>query len=247
MRKLIALVCFGLISFAAPSAPALASDTGQKVEPKTPIRGLCNQTMALVKSGMTRGELEKLATPDGGTFEVFTRERYVLTFCTIESQFNTKTENVIKIDVSFTPLSGGTASPLDKIAKLSTPYSEPPGSPDFYVTQICRDTFERISPVAPDGGRRLLKRSEIEQWASLAGGLQALFKGEMWILKSCEFTYPDAPGGEPAMAVLIDFQPAQPPPDPVYGTPPPSSAPERRPDDIVTHVSAGFMTPRFSE
>lgn len=114
MKILITAVAVGLFTFVSV-APLLPPVSGQTAEHTAWIAKSLRE-METVKVGMTRGELLKVFTEEGG-LSTRTWRRYVYRDC----------QN-IKVDVEFEPVGDPEnkriQSPLDKITKISKPFLE---------------------------------------------------------------------------------------------------------------------------
>ncbi|MBX9724071.1 MAG: hypothetical protein K2X81_21875 [Candidatus Obscuribacterales bacterium] len=139
------LVLFGsalLLSVAAVSIDASIAEPENK---KAKVSGKDSKHMedkhpnskpladSLVKVGMTRAEVEKKLTVDGGISTSFKSERYV-----VKASSTPGASKVSKVDISFKPAGmsdevyylgkwvAAKQSPGDVVMKVSAPYEEPP-------------------------------------------------------------------------------------------------------------------------
>jgi hypothetical protein len=88
----------------------------------------CAAKVAGLHRGLSRAELEALASPDGGLAVPISRERFVLTGCAEGPE-----HRVVKVKVAFTPRPSSDAGPVrpgagDVVARVSPPYLEVPFS-----------------------------------------------------------------------------------------------------------------------
>ena len=114
MKTLISLLAFGLVTFSA--AAILPSSQSRGADEHTAWVEKSLREIESVKVGMTRLELLKVFTEEGG-ISTRTWRRYVYRDCPY-----------IKVDVEFEPVGEPenklTQSPSDKIVKISKPFLE---------------------------------------------------------------------------------------------------------------------------
>jgi hypothetical protein len=113
MKTLILLFACGLVTFVSGAAILPSSRSGADEHTQWIVKSL--KEIETVKIGMTRGELLKVFTEEGG-LSTRTWRRYVYRECPY-----------IKVDVEFEPV-GDTKNPAqspgDKIIKISKPFLE---------------------------------------------------------------------------------------------------------------------------